>query len=207
MRPLQYWLKPLIPPHAWHHGRVRVSQACVAALAPWKNPQWFKQGVMMGMVYRRKVVLTDASNTGWGALCKGNLTFGSWSIAEGLLQLNCLEMIVCWVLQTFLPDLKGRPRASPFRQHDGGGLYKSPWWAHLETPFRDGKAPLGLGTSQTTFIEGSTRAWHAEPESRHVPSDKWMLHPQTVQEILEIFGKAEVNLFASKYNSHYWTYF
>ncbi len=41
MRPLQYWLKPRVPPHAWHHGRlhVKVIQACVAALAPWKNHQ------------------------------------------------------------------------------------------------------------------------------------------------------------------------
>ncbi len=36
MRPLKYWLKPQIPPHAWCHGRlcVRVSQPCVTALAP-----------------------------------------------------------------------------------------------------------------------------------------------------------------------------
>ncbi len=24
MWPLQYWLKPWVPPHAWHHGRLRV---------------------------------------------------------------------------------------------------------------------------------------------------------------------------------------
>lgn len=30
MRPFQYWLKPLIRPHAWCHGRIliRVNQAC-----------------------------------------------------------------------------------------------------------------------------------------------------------------------------------
>ncbi len=110
MRPLQYWLKPQIPPHAWRHGRirVRVSQACVTALAPWKDPQWLKQGVTMGLIHRRKVVSTDPSNTGWGALCEGRPTFGSWSDAEGRLHINCLEMTaVCRALQTFLPDLKG----------------------------------------------------------------------------------------------------
>ncbi len=32
MRPLQYWLKTRVPPHAWHHRRLRikVSQGCVA---------------------------------------------------------------------------------------------------------------------------------------------------------------------------------
>ncbi len=46
---------------------------------------------------------------------------------------------------------------------DDGGIYKSPRRAPLETSFWDSKAPLGVGLSQPTFIEGSTRAWRAEP--------------------------------------------
>ncbi len=62
----------------------------------------------MGLIHRRKVVSTDTSNTGWGALCEGRQTFGSWSDAEGRLHINCLEMTaVCRALQTFLPQLKG----------------------------------------------------------------------------------------------------
>ncbi len=93
MRPLQRWLKPRVPHNAWHHGRlhIRVNQACVTALTPWKNPRWMEKGVAMGLVHTRKVVTTDASNTGWGALCKGKPTFGHWSKAE-----------------FFLPDLIGR---------------------------------------------------------------------------------------------------
>ncbi len=72
---------------AWRHRRmrVRVCQACVTALAPWKDLQWFKHGVTMGMIHRRKVVSTDSSDTSWGALCEGRPTFGSWSDAEGRL--------------------------------------------------------------------------------------------------------------------------
>ncbi len=77
MRPLQRWLKPRVPHNAWRHGRlhIRVNQACVTALTPWKNPRWMKKGVAMGLVHSRKVVTTDASNTGWGALCEGKPTF------------------------------------------------------------------------------------------------------------------------------------
>ncbi len=84
MRPLQRWLNPRVPHNAWRHGRlhIRVNQACVTALTPWKNPQWMKKGVAMGLVHTRKVVMTDASNTGWGALCKGKPTFGHWSKAK-----------------------------------------------------------------------------------------------------------------------------
>ncbi len=80
MRPLQRWLKPRVPHNAWRHGRlhIRVNQACVTAgvtaLTPWKNPRWMEKGVAMGLVHTRKVVTTDASNTGWGALCEGKPT-------------------------------------------------------------------------------------------------------------------------------------
>ncbi len=205
MRPLQYWLKPQIPPHAWRHGRIRVkvSQACVTALAPWKDPQWLKQGVTMGLIHRRKVVSTDPSNTGWGALCEDRPTFGSWLDAEGRLHINCLEMTaVCQALQTFLPDLKGHHvlvrsdsmTVVSYINRQGGLTSKRLFemvkhlleWAHLNLR--------------------SLRAAHV-PGVLNVPSEEWMLHPQTVQRIWELFGRAEVDLFASKDNSHCPTYF
>ncbi len=109
MRPLQYWLKPRVPPHAWDHEwlRVKVNQACVAALSPWKNHQWMEWGVPMGMVYRRKVVSTDVSNLAWGAPCDGKPAFGLWLKKEGHLHINCLEMVaICLGLRTFLSDLR-----------------------------------------------------------------------------------------------------
>ncbi len=36
---------------------------------PWKDPLWMNRGVAMGIVCNRKVVTTDASNTGWGGRC------------------------------------------------------------------------------------------------------------------------------------------
>ncbi len=75
----------------------------------WKNPRWMEKGVAMGLVHTRKVVTTDASNTGWGALCEGKPTFGHWSKTESGFHINCLEMLaVCRACQFFLPDLIGR---------------------------------------------------------------------------------------------------
>ncbi len=61
MCPLQRWLKPRVPHNAWRHGRlhIRVNQACVTALTPWKNPRWMEKGMAMGLVHTRKVVTTD----------------------------------------------------------------------------------------------------------------------------------------------------
>jgi len=76
-------------------------------LTPWKYPHWFQSGVDLVVASRRKVVLTDASNTVWGALFEGRLTSGSWSSTEKRLNIDCLEMLgVFLALRTFLPDLK-----------------------------------------------------------------------------------------------------
>ncbi len=76
---------PHAPPSTlgWNHGfhtTHGVTDACISGWIrpvwqPWppgRNPRWMKKGVAMGLVHSRKVVTTDASNTGWGALCEGN---------------------------------------------------------------------------------------------------------------------------------------
>ena len=84
MRPLQRWLKARVPHRAWASGgiRIRVTQSCVSALKPWLAADWYQQGVTMGAVSYRKVISTDASNLGWGALFEGKPVFGLWSDQE-----------------------------------------------------------------------------------------------------------------------------
>ncbi len=110
MRPIQFWLKLRVPSTAWHHRRhrVTVTRAWVSALARWRDPFWLKQGVILDTAHRRKVVMTDASNKGWGALCEGKPTFSLRSEEESGLHINCIEMLaVCQACQFFLPDIRG----------------------------------------------------------------------------------------------------
>ncbi len=187
MRPLQRWLKPRVPHNAWRHGRlhIRVNQACVTALTPWKNPRWMEKGVAMGLVHTRKVVTTDASNTGWGALCEGKPTFGHWSKTESGFHINCLEMLaVCRACQFFLPDLIGRHvlirsdnmSVVSYINHQGGVSSKRLWGAPgrclLEAPLYSGRAPSGMGSAQPALAEGSTPAGQTEPRSRYVISEQ-----------------------------------
>ena len=109
MRPLQRWLNARASRRAWAAGRqlIRVTQTCITALQPWKVADWYQRGVMMGAISHRKVISTDASNTGWGAICEGTPVFGLWSDREKLLHINCLEMIaVKNALTRFLPVIR-----------------------------------------------------------------------------------------------------
>ena len=215
MRPLQYWLKLRVPPHAWRHGRfrIRVNQACLAALEPWMNPVWFSRGVPLQAVSRRTVLSTDASNLGWGALCEGRPAFGSWSHEESHLHINCLEMLaVERALQSFQAILKGRHvlvqldsmTVVSYINHQGG--LSSSRLCTLAKRLLEWALPR-LQSLKATHIPGKMNLGADMLSRSNVPSDEWMLHPQTVLKIWEIFGKAEVDLFASENNSHCPTYF
>ncbi len=215
MRPLQRWLKPRVPHNAWHHGRlhIRVNQACVTALTTWKNPRWMKKGVAMGLVHTRKVVTTDASNTGWGALYEGKLTFGHWSKAESGFHINCLEMLaVCRACQFFLPDLIGRHvliRSDNMSVvsyiNRQGGVSSKRLFILAERLLE--WAQLNLRSLRAAHLPGRLNQGADMLSRSNVPSEEWMLHPQVVQKIWKTFGKAEVDLFASKDNSHCPTYY
>lgn len=92
-----------------------VSPICVTAVAHWKDPHLYQTGVQLGLTSRKKVVTTDASNLGWGALSEVRPAFGSWSSLEQCLHINCLEMMAFLAFKTLLPALVG-----------GGGLHKLP---------------------------------------------------------------------------------
>ncbi len=144
MHPLQRWLKPRVPHNAWRHGRlhIRVNQACVTALTPWKNPRWMEKGVAMGLVHTRKVVTTDASNTGWGALCEGKPTFDPLQSTD--LRSLSLKTALLLALASFkrvgdLQVLSTSPACLEFGPNDSNVILK-PRHGYvpkvLSTPFR-----------------------------------------------------------------------
>jgi len=54
-------------------------------------------------------ILTDASNTGWGAACEGVSTAGHWSLAERALHINVLELRAARLgLQAFASTLDSK---------------------------------------------------------------------------------------------------
>ncbi len=177
---------PHAPPSnaGWNHGfhtTHGVTDACISGWIrpvwqPWppgRNPRWMKKGVAMGLVHTRKVVTTDASNTGWGALYEGKPTFGHWSKAERRLPHQLLGMLaVCRAWQFFLPDLIGRHVLIRSGQHVRGVLYKSPGRCLLEAPLYSGRAPSGMGSAQPALAEGSTPAGQTEPRSGYVISEQ-----------------------------------
>lgn len=75
---------------------IKVDHGCIMAVTPWKDPHLYQASADLGLVSRRKVVLEDASITGWGTLCEGRPTF-SWSSTEKQQHINSLEMLAVFL--------------------------------------------------------------------------------------------------------------
>ncbi len=158
----------------------------------------------MGAIHRRHMITTDASMTGWGAVFEGRPASGEWKEEFLSWHINCLELrAVFLALKYFLPVLGGyhiivRTDNMAVVSHinrQGGSRSRT----------LDRLARHLLLWSQDKFL--SLRAVHvlgilnlaADFLSRQkLRPGEWMLNRQTVSQIWDLFGKAEVDLFASQ---------
>ncbi|XP_067307872.1 uncharacterized protein [Pseudorasbora parva] len=187
---------------------VTVTRTCTAALRHWKSADFYAQGTPLGTVMLRKVVTTDASLTGWGATQEGRTVNGLWPSKLRSEHINYLELLTIWkALNYFLPRLQGHhvlvrcdnTTAVAYINRQGG----------VRSPKLHALAYKLLVWSRRFFL--SLRATHvpgilnrgADLLSRGNPLfGDWRLHPQIVDMIWMRFGRASVDIFALRENSH-----
>ncbi|KAI2648125.1 ORF V: Enzymatic polyprotein [Labeo rohita] len=210
MRPLQHWLHTRVPRWAWRRGtlRVGITPSCRKTLSPWTDLAFLRSGVPLEQVSRRIVVTTDASKTGWGAVCNGQAASGVWTGPRLLWHINCLELLaVLLALKRFRPLVQGKhvlvrsdnTATVAYINHQGGvrsfrmsRLARHLWlWSQHR-----------LRSLRASHIPGEANCV-ADSLSRQVSlGGEWRLHPQAVQLIWDRFGQAQVDLFASPESTH-----
>ncbi len=109
MRPLQWWLRTKgFSPRGNPFCMIKVTRRCNRALIMWKKPWSLSQGPVLGASCRRKMLTTDASIMGWGAILKGRSSQGLWKDQHLSWHINHLEMLAVFLaLKNFLADLRG----------------------------------------------------------------------------------------------------
>ncbi len=198
MRPFLWWMKELrLHPTVPATRLIRVSHSCCRHLLMWRDPVFLQSGVRMGAMHRRHMITTDASRP----------ASGEWKEEFLFWHINCLELrAVFLALKYFLPVLGGyhiivRTDNMAVVSHinrQGGSRSRT----------LDRLARHLLLWSQDKFL--SLRAVHV-PGVLNLAADflsrqklkpgEWMLNRQTVSQIWDLFGKAEVDLFASQESS------
>lgn len=210
MRPLQIWLKDRVPMNMWASAflRIQITHSCISALRPWRDPTLYSIGAPLGQVASRIAVTTDASRSGWGAVCMNTPASGVWPDPVSVWHINRLEMrAVMLALKTFRPQLE--------RQHV---LVRTDNTTVVSYINRQGgihsKALFEQAASLLLWADRhllSIRAAHipgilnrgADMLSRNgLPSGEWRLHPESVQLIWSQFGRASIDLFATSENTH-----
>ncbi|XDV16238.1 hypothetical protein PO909_016039 [Leuciscus waleckii] len=155
-------------------------------MIPWRATDWYQSGVSLGTSSSVKVVSTDASTSGWGALLEGRPFFGQWSEREKLLHINCLEMMaVDNALRRFRPQIAGHHvlvrsdnmSVVAYINRQGGitsrNLYRLAkrllvWAQH------------NLRSLRAAHVPGHLNVGPDRLSRNNVPAGEWSLHPQTV---------------------------
>ncbi len=98
-----------ISPRCHPHQTISVTRRCVLTLKTWTSSKFLRGGVRLGACFRRETVTTDASLTGWGAVCQGRPAHGTWTEAQRGWHINRLELLAVFLaLQHFSRLLNGR---------------------------------------------------------------------------------------------------
>ncbi len=208
MRPFLWWMKELkLHPTVPATCLIRVSHGCCRHLLMWRDPVFLQSGVRMGAIHRRHMITTDALMTGWGAVFEGRPASGEWKEEFLFWHINCLELrAVFLAFKYFLPVLGGyhiivkTDNMAVVSHINRQGSSRSRTLDRLARHL--------LFWSQDKFL--SLRAVHV-PGVLNLAADflsrqklrpgEWMLNRQTVSQIWDLSGKAEVDLFASQESS------
>ncbi|XP_030219303.1 uncharacterized protein LOC115548682 [Gadus morhua] len=209
LRPMQMWLNSLHLDPKWHrHRKVRVSRQCLFSLSPWRKRLYMSVGVPMGTIpSRRELVTTDACLSGWGAVWQGRTAQGQWP-AQNHAHINVLELrAVQLALNHFLPHLRGKhvlvrsDKMSAVAQINHQGGTRSSRLLRVSRNLLAWAYPR-LASVRAVFIPGQRNQVADFLTRQKPPPGEWRLHPEVVETLWGLFGRAEVDLFASEESAH-----
>ena len=198
-------------------GGYNTSQSLTAEAR--EDLQWWAQNLpqMNGRALLREnpamAIKTDASLTGWGAVCLEDAIGGPWTKEEKSLHINCLELLgATFAVQAFAKDKQNiviqlhidNATLVAYINHMGGtkspqlmGGTKSPQLCALAKTLWDWCIQRGIFLV-ASHIAGVDNV-EADFLSRSVVDrHDWQLNPAVFQKLNTLWGPLEVDLFASR---------
>ncbi|XP_041477327.1 uncharacterized protein LOC121425366 [Lytechinus variegatus] len=207
MRPFQRYLLRYFKPNADSLLlRIPLSREIRLNLAAWTHTSFVAKGKPFRTPLPSAALTTDASLTGWGGHCAGEMVSGVWSFHHTLPHINVLEMkAVIQSLQHFQHRLVGRTvlirtdnkSVAAYINRQGGTRSSSlnALAAELWEWCRRAKiVPIA------SYIPGSDNLIaDFLSRGRCLPSE-WSLHPEIFQSLQALWGPLEIDLFATALN-------
>ncbi len=187
-------------PRANPQRQIRVTRQGLRTLSMWFRPRFLTLGHTLGPCCCRKMLTTDASLTGWGAVLDGRPAQGIWRGHLLEWHINYLEMMALFrALKYFLQQLRGYHILVRVDKHSGSLLHKSPGRTAFTPPEQASAAGSALAQDKflslrVIYIPGHMNVGADLLSRQTMTHGEWKLHP----EVPGRFYEAEVDLFASQ---------
>ncbi|KAI2649876.1 Transposon Ty3-G Gag-Pol polyprotein [Labeo rohita] len=214
MRPFQLWLKARgFHPRANPRRQIKVTRRGLRTLSPWLRPRFLTLGPTLGAPCRRRLLTTDASLVGWGAVLEGRPAQGKWEGHQLDWHINCLELMAVFLaLKYFLHQLRGchvlvrvdNTAAVSYLNHQGGLRSRNLNRIARQIFLWAQDKFLSL---RAVYIPGQWNVGADLLSRQTLPTGEWKLHPEVVKQIWTRFYEAEVDLFASQQTAQCPLYF
>jgi ribonuclease HI len=198
--------KALQPDNIWDNRKVKISEEARSELRWWTDHMEQFNGRPLITPTHSKELWTDASGTGWGAVCGKEVTQGVWSGEEKILSSNQRESLAI---------LRG---LEAFRHQLRGHVVK----IHSDNMTAVSNVGHQGGTHSTTILELTKKIWEfalknkmwlkiqhikgadnilADQASREETNkDEYYLTDQAMEKIRKHLGNPSIDLFASETN-------
>ena len=153
------------------------------------------------------IIETDASRTGWGAVCQGETAGGLWSQMEKKLHINCLELLAgSFAVKSFTKDrlcvhvrlrMDNVSAVAYINRLEGT---HSLILSNLALAFWEWALKRNIFLS-AEHLSGALNV-SADWESRHfVDSSDWKLCPAIFRSLMQVRGPCALDLFANRLNA------
>ena len=191
-----------------YSAKLQLNQECKHELAWWIENlnDWNGKSFITTVPPGALTIETDASNVGWGAVCKGISTQGQWKKSETRMHINEKELLAASLaIKAFTKDkhvshvhLK-TDNTTTVSQIQKMGSTRSKSLFNLTTDLW--KYCLDNKIMLTAEHLPGTLNTIADRESRmFTDSSNWMLNKEIFKMIMNQFGPAEIDLFADRTN-------
>ena len=153
-------------------------------------------------------IYSDASTSGWGAVCKGKEVSGFWNSEERLMHINYLELkaaflaIKCFLSETYDSEVLMRidnTTAVAYINKMGGIQF--PKLNRITREIWQWCERRGIWL-YASYIKSADNVADEPSRVKNIDTE-WELADYAFQNIIKIFGSAEVDLFASRSNTKY----
>ena len=218
-RPLgRLYLLPIIQwmnAHTTVHNRdspVLLDASLIRILDPWSNHRALSAPVPMHIPNPSEELMTDASLFGWSGVLLPRRVEGEWPPSLWFHSMNWKELqAILLTVRYFLPRLRGKVIKVWSDNMTALACIRRQGSVHSPALLDLASSLLILChhhniTLIPAHIQGVLNVL-ADSGSRRGPiSTEWTLDPQSFKEICHLWGRPQVDLFATRYNTQLWSF-